>query len=86
MPTSQIETKLGFDQRLELARRLVYGLNFDSREYEALAAWISHESGLEITKDQLRGYADKLSAAILKPDRCKNPGILLVLRRIEAIP
>jgi hypothetical protein len=85
MPTSQIETKLDFDQRLELARRIVFGVNFDSREYEAIAAWISRESGLEITKDQLRGYADKLREGILKPDRCKIPGILLVLRRIGAM-
>lgn len=85
MPTSLIETELNFEDRLQLARKIVFDYNFTSQKYGELASWISSKSGLQISADQIKGYANKLKAAILKPQTCKDPGILLVCRRIGAL-
>lgn len=85
MPTSLIESALSFEHRCQLAQKIAIELNFDSRRYEALAAETSAETGFPISKSMICGYAAKLRAAILRPPG-KDPGIAMILRRLEVIP
>lgn len=85
MATSAIETLVGFDDRLELSRRIVFDSNFDSRTYPELATWISEKSGQSISEHQIGLYAQKLKQAILKPQRCTNPGLVVICRRLGVI-
>lgn len=75
---------LPFATRKELASKLIE-CNFNHREMGTLADWLNTQTDQAFTADQVRGFSQKLKQAILKPQICKDAGLIAICRQLEVI-